>query len=162
MKKSYIITALLFLASIFGAEARLQMTVTYNDEGTKPALFEITDATVLKVGENASFMLQENGVDLATLKAADIASLKFEYVTTGVENTLVDRLALRLRTNPVENVLSFIGQAPENANLAIYATDGKCVLSVADWQGDDLDVSSLSGGLYVLKINNQIMKFIKL
>ncbi len=162
MKKSYIITALLFLASVFGAEARLQMTVTFSDEAVTPVAVDITDATVFKVGKNATFTLQEDGVDLATLKAADIASLKFEYVTTGVENTLVDRFALRLRTNPVENVLSFIGQAPENANLAIYATDGKCVLNVAGWQGDDLDVSSLSGGLYVLKINNQIMKFIKL
>ncbi|MBR3871946.1 MAG: T9SS type A sorting domain-containing protein [Paludibacteraceae bacterium] len=55
------------------------------------------------------------------------------------------------------NTLNIQG-VDENTPLEVYNLTGKSVLKD---KGTELDVTSLSQGTYILRINNQYVKFIK-
>jgi hypothetical protein len=57
----------------------------------------------------------------------------------------------------VVNTLSIQG-VDENTALEVYNLTGKSVLKD---KGTELDVTSLTQGTYILRINNQYVKFIK-
>lgn len=61
--------------------------------------------------------------------------------------------------NPAKDNISIIGA--ENQNIEIYSIDGKKVLDKI-YQNDDIDISSLPQGLYIIKIGNQSLKFNKI
>lgn len=66
-------------------------------------------------------------------------------------------ISLYVYPNPVSNTLSVMGVG-EDASLSVYTLSGK---SVIQEKGNQLDVTSLLKGTYILQINNQFVKFIK-
>ncbi len=59
--------------------------------------------------------------------------------------------------NPVVNTLNILGIS-ETELLFVYDLSGKCLMSGT---GNKVEVSSLIKGTYILKVNNQCIKFIK-
>lgn len=59
--------------------------------------------------------------------------------------------------NPVSHTLNIQG-VDENTSLEVYNLTGKSVIKD---KGTELDVTSLNQGTYILRINNQYVKFIK-
>lgn len=59
--------------------------------------------------------------------------------------------------NPVSHTLRIQG-VDENTSLEVYNLTGKSVIKD---KGIELDVTSLNQGTYILRINNQYVKFIK-
>ena len=59
--------------------------------------------------------------------------------------------------NPVSHTLNIQG-VDENTLLEVYNLTGKSVIKD---KGIELDVTSLNQGTYILRINNQYVKFIK-
>ena len=59
--------------------------------------------------------------------------------------------------NPVSHTLNIQG-VDENTSLEVYNLTGKSVIKD---KGIELDVTSLNQGTYILRINNQYVKFIK-
>ena len=59
--------------------------------------------------------------------------------------------------NPVSHTLNIQG-VDENTSLEVYNLTGKSLIKE---KGTELDVTSLNQGTYILRINNQYVKFIK-
>ena len=59
--------------------------------------------------------------------------------------------------NPVVNTLNVLGIS-ETEPLFVYDLSGKCLMSET---GNEVEVSNLTKGTYILKVNNQCIKFIK-
>lgn len=59
--------------------------------------------------------------------------------------------------NPVINTLNVLGVA-NTEPLFVYDLSGKCLMTET---GNKVEVSSLTKGTYILKVNNQCIKFIK-
>lgn len=59
--------------------------------------------------------------------------------------------------NPVVNTLNVLGVS-ETEPLFVYDLSGKCLMTE---RGNKVEVSSLTKGTYILKVNNQCIKFIK-
>lgn len=79
----------------------------------------------------------------------------------GVEGVKAETGKLSLVNGLVDQTLEFTN-APETASdLAIYATDGRRVMTVSNWNGASVDVSSLTTGIYIVATNNAAVKFIK-
>lgn len=101
-----------------------------------------------------------NGSETASMSWDAFSKLSF-YVSTGLEGVMNDPSArIRLRENPVYNLLQVDGAFSDSA-LGIYSVSGVCHLSLAHWQGESIDVSSLPSGLYILSIDNKTVKFFK-
>ena len=59
--------------------------------------------------------------------------------------------------NPVVNTLNVLGIS-ETEPLFVYDLSGKCLMTET---GNKVEVSNLTNGTYILKVNNQCIKFIK-
>lgn len=59
--------------------------------------------------------------------------------------------------NPVVNTLNVLGVA-DTEPLFVYDLSGKCLMTET---GNKVEVSNLTNGTYILKVNNQCIKFIK-
>ena len=58
---------------------------------------------------------------------------------------------------PVVNTLNVLGVS-ETEPLFVYDLSGKCLMTE---RGNKVEVSNLTNGTYILKVNNQCIKFIK-
>ena len=73
-----------------------------------------------------------------------------------------DNLKLLISPNPVDNIIRIIGyNNSEPAQLSIYSLNGEEVMRIDNWQGEPIDASPLSAGIYILRINTTAIKFIK-
>lgn len=80
----------------------------------------------------------------------------YEVVVLGItENT---NAVLKVYPNPTTSILQLEGLQTEN--IQIMDISGKVVLN-ANVSGKSIDVSSLKPGLYIIKANNQVARFIK-
>lgn len=57
--------------------------------------------------------------------------------------------------------LSVNGWNGDKAQVNIYSLNGQCVLATSNWTGSNIDVSSLSPGIYVIKVGDKSAKFLK-
>ncbi len=84
-----------------------------------------------------------------------------ELVTLGISE--FDSESLIIHPNPATNQLTFSGDFNETLEISVLNALGQTVLNDKVSRGDQLDVSSLSDGIYIIKDNNSDMtkKFIK-
>ncbi|MDR1811038.1 MAG: T9SS type A sorting domain-containing protein [Prevotella sp.] len=64
--------------------------------------------------------------------------------------------------NPARSFISIQGAPEIGVSYAIYAADGRKLLSDVAPEAGKIDVGNLPAGLYFVKINNKPVKFIKL
>ena len=78
---------------------------------------------------------------------------------TSISTSLEENKELQIFVfpNPVSHTLNIQG-VDENTSLEVYNLTGKSVIKD---KGIELDVTSLNQGTYILRINNQYVKFIK-
>ena len=73
-----------------------------------------------------------------------------------------DNIRLLISPNPVDDIIRIVGyNNSEAVQLAIYSLDGEEMMRVDNWQGEPIDASQLSAGIYILRINTHTIKFIK-
>lgn len=92
---------------------------------------------------------------------ADMANLKFSYQKGSGIAAIPESAGLRLRSNPVGDLLEPLGLSAESANLSVTDLGGKVYCSAPQWRGEPIDVSYLTPGLYLVTINKTTLKFIK-
>ncbi|MBQ7550709.1 MAG: T9SS type A sorting domain-containing protein [Bacteroidales bacterium] len=66
-----------------------------------------------------------------------------------------------LYPNPTSDQLHFACATEKEIQLAVYAMNGQLLLSQTLSTSETLDVSSLSTGMYIIKINHFAYKFNK-
>ena len=76
---------------------------------------------------------------------------------TELESVIDDDTKVYVFPNPVQNELRITG-VEENVIVTVYNLNGQCILQSV---GNSVNVSALVSNTYFLKINNQIVKFIK-
>lgn len=113
--------------------------------------------------ENSSITYSESEMYLnaiegnVTLQISEIRKVLFEK-TTGVEE--ISENIFPLYPNPVKDII-FLENTIDNQDVTIYSVTGFVVMK-GIVINNTIDVSDLSSGVYFVKTNNQIAKFIKL
>lgn len=163
MKVTKILALLAFsaLALPLPAETTTQLNVVANNaEGAEVGKSTVTLESRLR--------FSDTGVEVYTGEVltdvfhyADIANLKFAYQEGSAVTALPSSSGLRLRNNPVDNLLEPLGLPAESAPLSVADLSGKVRISAPQWRGEPIDVSDLTPGLYFVTINKTTLKFIK-
>lgn len=100
-----------------------------------------------------------------TYNLTTISKFYFKFAPTGTEIIALNRdnQILSINPNPVNDVI-YIQNAPEGiSTVLIYRIDGVLVLkSQVTKESKGIQVEQLKKGLYLLRINNQTIKFLKL
>lgn len=92
---------------------------------------------------------------------SSIRKLVFTF-STGLKK-LIDTKNVMIYPNPVVDIVSFKNTFGENLDISIYSVTGAKVLNINQlYPTQTINISHLTKGMYFLKVNNQILKFIKL
>lgn len=121
------------------------------------------------VGLDSKLRFSAEGVEVYTGEALEaifhysaLSNISFRYDDGSGAGQLVAVEALRLRNNPVDENLEFIGFVGDPVALSVCGLKGEVLKSVAQWSGEAIDVSSLAPGLYLVKAGQSAtFKFIK-
>jgi hypothetical protein len=142
---------LLFASVLYANEVNNLVAVSADGDKTTYALANVNRINVIADANSASMTV----VDKDGNQFAGYLKILFAEAETGIEE--LDIASVFVYPNPVVNTLNIQG-VDENTLLEVYNLTGKSVLKD---KGTELDVTSLTQGTYILRVNNQYVKFIK-
>lgn len=142
---------LLFASMLYANEVSNMVAVSADGDKTTYALANVNRINVIADASSASMTV----VDKDGNEFAGFVKILFAEAPTDIEE--LGFTQVYLFPNPVVNTLNIQG-VDENTPLEVYNLTGKSLLKD---KGTELDVTSLSQGTYILRINNQYVKFIK-
>lgn len=154
-----ILTIMLAVGALLPATADRSISIAYAD-GSEPLSRPLSESLHLKFSDAGKLDISEGDALIASVPLADIKNITFTP-PSAVEEITDNSDALRLVSNPVEDTLRLRGDFSNPASLAIFGVDGTLRGRLSDYHGEDLDVSYLPSGLYILTINHTSLKFIK-
>ena len=143
---------LLFASMLYANEVSNMVAVSADDDNTTYALADVNRINVIADANSASMTI----VDKDGNEFAGYVKILFAEAPTDIEE--LGFTQVYVFPNPVVNTLNIQG-VDENTPLEVYNLTGKSLLKD---KGTELDVTSLSQGTYILRINNQYVKFIKI
>lgn len=122
--------------------------LTYQLNAESQLYFENGDRIFIEdgTGTSVSFQLAE----IRKLVCTDYANIGENIVSE-----------LQLTPNPVQNSF-IINNLQNNLPARIYALDGRLVKSFTATEGQMIDISDLASGMYLLHIDGQTLKMMKL
>lgn len=131
---------------------------------TKEATYDISKISTLdfhKQDGNVDIKFKDNTQLSVALESMEVIDFS-KNVSTEVASNFSSNAELRLYPNPVETQLNISGVS-DNSQLTIISSEGRRILSQkSEGNETSIDVSSLSKGIYFLKVSNgQAVKFIK-
>lgn len=151
LKLFFLMFAFSVANSIYATEVDKMVAISTDGNKTAYALASVNRINVIADANSASMTIVDNKGNQYT----GYVKILFAEKETGVEELNVT--SIYVYPNPVVNTLSIQG-VDENTSLEVYTLTGKSIIST---KGTELDVTSLNEGTYILRINNQYVKFIK-
>lgn len=159
MKKllTFFLTLACFVSVCRAEDVSAVIAISFDGSESVYEMATVQKITFVQGAESSSMTIDRKSVH------PDVTGLR--CVLFGVRNLLPTELEsvansetqVYVFPNPVQKELRVAG-VEENVELTVYNLSGMCVLQS---KGKSLDVSSLSANTYFLKVNNQILKFIK-
>ncbi len=151
LKLLFSVLALSVASFLYAEENENMVAVSADGNKTTYALATVSRINVIADANSASMTV----VDKDGNQFAGYVKILFAEAPTGIEE--LGFTQVYVFPNPVVNTLTIQG-VDENTPLEVYNLTGASVLQD---KGTELDVTSLSQGTYILRINNQYVKFIK-
>ena len=151
LKLLFSVLALSLASFLYAVERENIVAVSADGDKTAYALATVSRINVIADANSASMTIVDNNGN----EFAGYVKILFAEKETSIEE--LGFTQVYVFPNPVVNTLTIQG-VDENTPLEVYNLTGKSVLKD---KGAELDVTSLSQGTYILRINNQYVKFIK-
>jgi hypothetical protein len=145
------VLALFFASQLFANEVTGCVAVSADGYKTSYVL-----ANIQRIEINAT----DTEASMTILNKDGVYSSEYQKILFAESNTGIEELGISsffVFPNPVSNTL-YIQGVDEYAALEVYNLTGKSLIKE---KGTELDVTSLNQGTYILRINNQYVKFIK-
>ena len=151
LKLLFSVLALSVASFLYAEESENMVAVSADGNKTTYALATVGRINVIADANSASMTV----VDKDGNQFAGYVKILFAETETSIEE--LGFTQVYVFPNPVVNTLTIQG-VDDNTPLEVYNLTGASVLQD---KGTELDVTSLSQGTYILRINNQYVKFIK-
>lgn len=154
MKLKLLFTMLaLFVSSIIYATDVSNLVAVSADGNETTYLFADVQRIEVQADNETGKMtiLQKNGTKVGNYQKILFATSSHTSLEENKE------LQIFVFPNPVSHTLNIQG-VDENTSLEVYNLTGKSLIKD---KGTELDVTSLTQGTYILRINNKYVKFIK-
>ena len=150
MNKKFTLTfALLSLLAVGNAHADSKLVAVDSPSATTLASFSLSDISKLSFAD---------GKMMVTLSDETTKEVALNTNLTAIAGVTDNDSKLQVVYDG--NTISVAGLAKAE-NAAIYSIGGEKVVNLKSWNGSQVNVGSLSNGVYILKVNNKSFKFIK-
>ena len=156
MKKN-VLLLFLFVGLALLVKAQNVTLIVTNTNGTEQT-YQLTEESQLHFENGERLVIENASGTNFTLQLSDIRKIVCAEMTGTEENTAGK---LQLLPNPSHNQV-FIRNLSGNAQGRIYTLDGRMVKAFEASEGMMLDISDLSEGMYLLNIDGQTLKLMKL
>ncbi len=158
MRKIQKTTFLLLLLVSSYSFAQTGVTVTYYDKTTQG--FNVTTTGKLYFATDNLYVQLEKMATPTTIPVSIIRKITFSN-TLSTTSFGENKTSLVLYPNPSSDVIKIKSDADENLVTKIYSLTGQLVLEGVYQSNQDIDVSRLSSGLYLVQVNGLTIKFSK-
>lgn len=159
--KKRLLQAVVLGAIFLCCEAKSQNLVVRLRTGTE---YSKSLSTVQKLTfSNGNVLVHLKTNPTETYPMSTVQKIYFQNVKTDLNDVFASPAErLNIYPNPVDNVL-FIQNAPTSAtSLKIYRLDGALLLNeTVSTDIPSVNVANLPSGMYLIKMNNQVSKFVK-
>lgn len=142
------------------AMADTVMTVSTAGAGSQYERIDVSEIGKVTFSDGKFSVYGEETTPFKAFDISNICKISFSQTDTSVKGPAGDNASLRLLRNPVEDFISVEGVRP-GSDAVLFDLQGRTVMNVASWNGEDIDVSALPSGAYLLKVNSQTIKVIK-
>lgn len=149
MYKKIMISLLLVLFTTISSWAGNVQTVTINGETVDKTVCQISfsgDNVVLTFSDGTNVTQDMSEVSIALSKTNDTATGALEVFSYG--KVVGDKF--------------IVGNISDKSPIAIYNAAGvRCLQTVATGTSQQVDISHLKSGVYILRVDKQVVKFVK-
>lgn len=160
MRKKFTFLIILNLVVIIGIQAQNLVLKAKDGTITTKQLGTVKRITF----SNNNLLVNYQSGPVETYPLTSLSILSFKSTVTGVDqSSLSGTRIMMIYPNPVKDVINLVNAPDTEFTASIYRMNGVLVLSTQVISTrKSINVSYLSGGLYLLKVNDQTFKFIKL
>lgn len=150
---------LLLFAGLFMPTAKAQSVIIQNNDGTESS--ELLN-NIVNLTFTSDLMNVKTTSQTTSFTVSDIRKIYFDnVVVVGVDQIAVNGLVVY--PNPVTNLLKVRFDDANSHSLFIYRIDGVLVFRSGSYTSDQvIEVGQWSKGLYLVRLDNQVVKFEKL
>lgn len=146
---------LLLMSSVF-VKAQTTVTVNYFDESNQ--VFSVEESGKLFFNDD-NLMINTNGTNTTSIPVALIKRITFSEEMMETTELTIENLVLY--PNPATNFIRIQSNSGELIDVKIYSMQGQLLLSGKYFSSENIDVSSLEKGIYVVKADKSNLKMIK-
>lgn len=160
-KKKKVFSLILFsvLAGGTAAHAQAALEIVHNDASKPNSVFSLDDIRRIDFSDTGFTVNEISGTTLAAA-FTDVRKIVFTGLSTGLGDAAVVNKVSKLTLYCRGGKLTAEGLANgERAFAAVYDVGGRAVMSLKNWSGEPIDISGLSRGMYIFKVNNNSIKF---
>ena len=162
MKNSYLLAGLLLVVcfiSINRVTAQNNLIFALKNGASKGILVANLDKITFASG---SLIVKKTDTTTESFMLTDIQKMTFG-IFSGINDVVSNQTNLAVYPNPASTTIRLINSPTDgDLNIAIFRIDGVQLINQQLHTATDMiDVSKLARGLYLLKVNNGIIKFTK-
>jgi len=158
--KISLLTIFLYLLAVGITEVHAQTNLTVKFKDGTQKISSINSVGKLTVSDQNLVIKLTDGTASTYLLTA-IQKIIFDNSTE--VNNIANQKELLLYPNPATDFILLKNAVEGQSNITIYSMDGALLASTNIYDpNQQIDISSLPKGLYILKVNNQVLKFSKL
>lgn len=158
MRQLFLVGILCLLVGVPIAQVTSQTMVVHKTDGSEQNI----DLSLLRnfLLPSGSLLLNYKDNSSRNFSLSDVKKLVFDASTGGKPGLLSQELTLC--PNPAKDKIYVYGLSADITNVKVFSVDGQCVISsnVAS-ANNGVDVSGLVPGVYLVKVNSTVIKFVK-
>lgn len=151
--------AVLSALTVDPAFADSVMTIFTGQDASACESFNLDDIGKVTFADATLSVFGEEATPTKTFDLSTVCKITFATDGSGI-SSLPQLSGLRLRRNPVADHISFDGAA-DASSAVLYDLSGRSLIRLDNWSGEDIDVSAIPSGTYLLKTISQTFKVIK-
>jgi hypothetical protein len=160
MKKKTLLATLVCLIGLGVNTVRCQNNLILKlADGTEKSSILSSLGKITFSGTN--MILNYNDGTTGVFDESSVTKMVFSTVSA-VETVSATGNELAVYPNPASNFIAIKNAPEQQFNYSIYGLDGSLLISAKQTAGSQINISNLQKGFYVIKVNNQAMKFLKL
>lgn len=154
-----LIIGLLLLASSY-AKADELISIYLNNTDLSPVRIDISNISTIKF-KTTKIVINKKDNSTSDFYFSDITKITFNEEGTSIIES-ADTSKANIYPNPVkENLTINNANAIYGEDICIYSITGVLVAKHSQWNGETIDVSNLTPGVYFINTNSTTLKFVK-
>ena len=157
--KNKILAIILFLIGLGVIPTKSQTFLVVETTAGDLSTYNLISLNKITFGE--SNILVNNMNDTDTYLLSSVKKITFDS-EVGIQNPNQYETSITVYPNPAQDLIYISNLNGQKADIIIYSLFGTVVLHNQYNSGEAIDISDLTSGFYLIKINGKTLKFSKL